>query len=97
MLIASTWPAALAAGSANAQLVIGVTVVRSCVINAQPVSQTSSRLTLSCAAGATHGIQLNQSTATVGGRGNSAELVAPTTPVSQATSQSNLRVLTLNF
>jgi hypothetical protein len=90
-------PAAVAAGSANAQLMIGVTVVRSCVINAQPASQTSSRLTLSCTAGALHGIQLNESSANVAERGDSAELVAPTTPMSQATSQSGLRVVTLNF
>jgi hypothetical protein len=97
LFVVTALPAALAAGSANAQLVIGVTVVRSCVINAQPASPTSSRLTLSCAAGAMQGIQLNQSTARIGERGNSAELVAPTTPMPQATSASNLRVLTLNF
>jgi hypothetical protein len=44
-----------------------------------------------------HGIQLNQSAATFAERSNSAELVAPTTPISQGTSQSDLRVLTLNF
>jgi hypothetical protein len=90
-------PAARAAGSANAQLVIGVTVVRSCAINAQPASQTSSRLTLSCAPGAMQAIQLNQSATAVAGRGTSAELVAPTTPMSQGTAHSDLRVLTLNF
>jgi hypothetical protein len=44
-----------------------------------------------------HGIQLNQSAATFVERSNSADLVAPTTPMSQGSSQSNLRVLTLNF
>jgi hypothetical protein len=95
--VVTALPAALAAGSANAQLVIGVTVVRSCVINAQPVSQTSSRLTLSCAAGAMQAVQLNQSATAVAERGHSVELVAPTRPMSQGSAQSELRVLTLNF
>jgi hypothetical protein len=97
LFVVTALPAAVAAGSAHAQLVVGVTVVRSCVINAQPASPTSSLLTLSCAAGAMHGIQLNQSSATFAERSNSAEIVAPTTPISQGTSQSDLRVLTLNF
>jgi hypothetical protein len=97
VFIASAWPAALAAGSANAQLVVGVTVMRSCVVSAQPASETTSRLTLSCAAGALRGIQMNWSAATFDQRGDSTRLVAPTTPTSQATSHSDLRILTVNF
>lgn len=97
VLIASAWPAALAAGSANSHIVVGVTVVRSCIVDAQPATETSSRLTLSCAAGALRGIQMNGSAATVDERGNAVRLVAPIVPTSPAASQSGLRVLTINF
>jgi hypothetical protein len=87
----------LAAGSANAQLVLSVTVVRSCVVDAQPSSPTASRLKLSCAAGAMRGLQLNQGATTFSSSERAADLLAPTSPMSQTTSQSDLRVLTVNF
>jgi hypothetical protein len=95
-LAVMTMPAALAAGSANAQLVVGVTVVRSCVIDAQTTSSTDSRLKLSCAAGAMSSLQ-TQGTTKIEQSGTAADLLAPTAPVSQSTTQSDLRVLTLNF
>ena len=93
----SAIPAALAAGSANAQLVVGVTVVRSCVVDAQPASQTASRLKLSCAAGAMRGVQTNQNATRFDERSRSADLIAPTSPVSEIASQRDLRVVTFNF
>jgi hypothetical protein len=102
LMTASTMPVALAAGSANAQLVVGVTVVRSCVVDAQAASSTSSRLKLSCAAGAASGLRMNRlqidpraTRLTEGGRAT--EVVAPTSPASSTTSQGELRVLTLDF
>jgi len=96
VMTASTIPVTLAAGSINAQLVVGVTVVRSCMVDAQPTSQTASRLKLSCAAGAIRGLQMNQG-ATRFNEGGAAVLLAPTVPASQTTSNHELRVLTLNF
>jgi hypothetical protein len=96
VFIASAWPAALAAGSAHSQLVVGVTVVRSCIVSARPASEGTSRLTLSCAAGAMRGLQMNQG-ATRFNEGGTAVLLAPTVPASQTPSNSELRVLTLNF
>jgi len=101
VMTASTIPVALAAGSANAQLVVGVTVVRSCVVDAQATSSTTSRLKLSCAAGATSGLRMNrlqigQSAMRLTEGGKATELVAPTSPAS-STAQSELRVLTLDF
>ena len=100
MMFASTMPAVLAAGTASGQLVVGVTVVRSCVVDAQPTSQTTSRLTLTCAAGAARSLQMNlqmNQAATTLNQGGAAVLLAPTAPASQTTSGSELRVLTLNF
>src|SRR6266545_668668 len=71
-------PAVIAAGSANAQLVLGVTVVRSCVVDAQPSSPTASRLKLSCVAGAMRGLQLNQGATTFSSSERAADLLAPT-------------------
>jgi hypothetical protein len=88
--------APLAAGSANAQLTVGVIVARSCVVDAQPAAQLSSRVRLECASGAARGLRLSGVTR-IGGSARTTELLAPTLPFSGAASQRDLRVLTVNF
>ena len=66
-------PSRLFADSASVQLVIGVTVARSSVINTQP-AESSSHVSIVCAKGACEALR-----------------------VSSSTSQSDLRVVTINF
>jgi hypothetical protein len=72
---------ALSADSSSAQLIVGVTVVRSCAVDSRAVDPTSPLVRLTCTAGARSNVRLSES------RYTSSETAASDT----------LRVVTLNF
>jgi len=88
--------ATVSAGSNSAQLTVGVTVVRSCAVNARPADAASSFVRLNCAAGAAQGVRLSDTTQRPLNTSGASELRVPTTPSSQSPSGS-LQVVTLNF
>jgi len=94
LVIALTASAPLVAGSASAQLTIGVVVARACQIDAQPATETSSRVRFACAAGAARSLRTNDATR-IGGSRRSPELLSQTVP--WAESQSDWRVVIVNF
>lgn len=53
---------AVSAGSNSAQLTVGVTVVRSCAVDARPMEQASPMLRLTCTSGAQSHVRLSEST-----------------------------------
>jgi len=87
---------AVAAGTSSAQLIIGVTVSRSCAVDTQPAAPTSSRVRLACTSGAARSLQMN-GVSRIGGMDRTADVLAPTAPYSPFQSQSDLRVVTVNF
>jgi hypothetical protein len=52
---------AMSAGSSSAQLTVGVTVVRSCAIDARPTEKASPLLRLTCTSGAQSNVRLSES------------------------------------
>ena len=74
--------APLVADSTQSQLTVSVTVVRSCVVDAQPVAGDAPRLRLQCATGAARDVQVTTSNAA---------------PVSSGAPHADLRVVTVNF
>jgi hypothetical protein len=72
----------VSAGSSSAEMTVGVTVVRSCAIDARPVEKSSSPLRLTCTAGAHSNVRLSE---------------AVQRPTAQNVSSNDLQVVTLNF
>jgi len=72
----------VSAGSSSAQLTVGVTVVRSCAIDARPTDKMSPPLRLTCTAGAHSNVRLSESVQK---------------PAAQSVSSDDLQVVTLNF
>jgi hypothetical protein len=87
-LIAASASPAHADASATAQLAVGVTVSRSCRLDATPSSTSSSMVRLDCAAGAADVLGKKDETGTI-------NLRIPTTPA--ASSQNGLRIATVQF
>jgi hypothetical protein len=72
---------AASAGSSSAQMTVGVTVVRSCAVDARPAAGASPLLRLTCTAGARSNLRLSES------------LQKP----ARTMSSDDLQVVTLNF
>jgi hypothetical protein len=72
---------AVSAGSSSAQLTVGVTVVRSCAVDARPMEKASPLLRLTCTSGAKSNVRLSES------------VQKPRT----ISSDDDLQVVTLNF
>jgi len=95
--------AAMAAGSAtvstsssSARLTVGVTVVRSCAVNARPAGRESSQVVLTCAQGATPGVLAGASVNRLAHGAGTLRLHVPTAPYGAAPSP-ELAVVTLQF
>jgi hypothetical protein len=73
--------AAVSAGSSSAQLTVGVTVVRSCAVDARPTGNASPFLRLSCTAGTQSTVRVSETAHT---------------PTAAVASEGD-KVLTLNF
>lgn len=86
----------LSASSSIAQLGVSVTVVRACVVDAQPGDASSSTLRLTCASGAGTSLRLSESIQVPTDTSGASVLRVPTVPVLSAASGS-LQILTLNF
>ena len=95
-VVVSMLASTVAAGTSSAQLIIGVTVSRSCAVDTQPVAPTSSRVRLACTSGAARSLHMN-GVSRIGGMDRATDVVAPTAPYSPSQTQSDLRVLTVNF
>ena len=88
--------ATASAGSNGAQLTVGVTVTRSCAVDARPADASYSVLRLNCAAGATPGVRLSDSGQRPADASAALGLRVPTVPFSE-TPTGSLHVVTLNF
>jgi len=84
MLTALTSVVPLTAGTAQSDLGVSVTVVRSCVVDAQPSVAGAPPLRLNCSAGAARDVRVTES-------------VSAATPVLSNAPQADLRVLLVNF
>jgi hypothetical protein len=80
-LAALTGAGSVSAGSTNAQLTVGVTVVRSCAVDTRAAEPAAPRLRLTCAAGAQSTLRVTETVHT---------------PSTTLTSDGD-RLLTLNF
>jgi hypothetical protein len=76
--------APLVADSAKSQFNVTVTVVRSCVVDVQPVVGGAPRLRLDCATGAARDVRVIESTSTAA-------------PLPSGTSSGDLRLVFVNF
>jgi hypothetical protein len=74
---------ALSADSASAQLTVGVTVLRSCAVDARAAENDAPTLRLTCTAGAQSSVKLSES------------IQQPAEPMSAGSG--GLQIITLNF
>jgi hypothetical protein len=91
-LVLSAMP--VVAGSTNATLTVGVTVVRSCAVRATSAGQGSARLDFTCAAGAASSLRRGFDTRSDAGK--NLQLHVSTSPYQNATG-TGFEVATFNF
>jgi hypothetical protein len=72
-LVAVGGVTAFSAGSSSASLSIGVTVARSCVVDARPADTTSPPIRLTCAPGAQSNVKFSEPVRTAASTASSAD------------------------
>jgi hypothetical protein len=97
VVAATVLPVALSAGSVNAPLSVGVTVSRSCRVDATSEVQGSASVDLRCVEGAASNLRSAALVVPRIGDDRALRLEAPTTSFRGAPADASLQVVTLNF